>query len=26
MTFKAKSARRTITPLLTHRWQKSKIC
>jgi len=26
MTFKAKSAKSTVTPLLTHGWQKSKIC
>jgi len=25
MTFKAKSAKSTVTPLLTHWWQKSKI-
>jgi len=26
MTFKAKSAKSTVTPLLTNGWQKSKIC
>jgi len=26
MTFKANSAKSTVTPLLTNGWQKSKIC
>jgi len=26
MTFKTKSAKSTVTPLLTHEWWKSKIC